>query len=170
MKDYSEFSYYTFGMIKPDSMEYKEEIVKMILCTGLKIDYYKCELESKNSKSKPVLMMIIYDSEGDAVKKLRRELGLIGYQTPTIDLVYEDAVYASASAQKANEDIIKYFENEISLILHKIGSRRKLELANEVMNSKIESVHKHTIVSNYIDDTVKNITMVCDDYAKKMGL
>ena len=91
--------YYTYGMIKPDGMENREEIIRIILNSGLKIDYFKCDmltdelidenyghvkekypedfkLLSKSLKSGPVLMMLIYDPKGNAVENYRKVLGV----------------------------------------------------------------------------------------------
>lgn len=93
-----EGNYYTFGMIKPDGMEHKQEIIKLILDAGLKISYYKCamltddlidenyshvkkkfpqdfNLLKESLKSGPVLMMLIYDQKGNAVENYRKVLG-----------------------------------------------------------------------------------------------
>jgi ATP-dependent Clp protease ATP-binding subunit ClpB len=89
-------NFYTFGMIKPDGMSHKEDIIKMIYDAGLEIPYTEFDYLSdelieenyrhclgkpfyegmkKNLQSGAVLKMLIFDSEGDAVKKYRKVLG-----------------------------------------------------------------------------------------------
>lgn len=89
-------NFYTYGMIKPDAMEHKEEILKMIYEAGLEVHYMEYDnltdeiIEEnyshcigkdfypgmkENLQSGPVLKMLIYDKSGSAVLNYRKVLG-----------------------------------------------------------------------------------------------
>lgn len=89
-------TYFTYGMIKPDGMEHREEIYDMIRAAGLQTPFIKEDILTEdlidenyphcigkdfyegmkaNLLSGPVKKMLIYDKEGDAVNKYRKVLG-----------------------------------------------------------------------------------------------
>lgn len=88
--------YHTFSIIKPDSMKYKEEIVKMIEDDDFRVIYAKCEYLTKEKVEEhyahckhldvypkivesmlqgPVMLMIIYDPKGNAINRFRKLQG-----------------------------------------------------------------------------------------------
>ncbi len=88
--------YYTYGMIKPDGMANKEEIIKKILDAGLQIHHAEFDILSdkiieenyshcigrdfypgmkENLQSGMVLKLLIHDPKGDAVNNYRKVLG-----------------------------------------------------------------------------------------------
>lgn len=89
-------NFYTYGMIKPDAINHKEEILKMIYEAGLEVPYMEFDnltdeiIEEnyshcigkdfysgmkENLQSGPVLKMLIFDKTGDAVSNYRKVLG-----------------------------------------------------------------------------------------------
>lgn len=87
---------YTFCIIKPDSMKYKEEIVKMIEENEFRVVYAKCQYLTKEKVQEhyahckhldvypkiiesmlegPVMLLIIYDHKGDAINRFRKLQG-----------------------------------------------------------------------------------------------
>lgn len=89
-------NFYTYGMIKPDAMDHKEEILKMIYEADLEVSYMEFDnltdeiIEEnyshcigkdfyngmkENLQSGPVLKMLIFDKTGDAVSNYRKVLG-----------------------------------------------------------------------------------------------
>lgn len=89
-------NFYTYGMIKPDAMDHKEEIIKMIYEAGLEVVYMEYDnltdeiIEEnyshcigkdfyngmkENLQSGPVLKMLIYDKTGFAALNYRKVLG-----------------------------------------------------------------------------------------------
>lgn len=196
--------YYTYGMIKPDGMEHKEEIVRMILKAGFKIDYYKCEMLSdelidenyghvkekypedfkllkQSLKSGPVLMMLIYDPEGNAVEKYRRILGVtksweadpnsIRGRFGDKSKVYKNAAHGSGNTKEANEEIIRFFGQEMASVLDSVSSARTSEFLYQSEGRKLCAHPRCTYNDEFVENTkVENINNACDDYAKKMGL
>lgn len=88
--------YYTFGIIKPDAMEYKKEIIDMIEKNGFKVIYAKYQyldeklLEEhyahckylqdfpniiKSMMASPVMLLVIYDQRGNAIEGIRKLQG-----------------------------------------------------------------------------------------------
>ena len=129
-------NFYTFGMIKPDGMSHKEDIIKMIYDAGLEIPYTEFDYLSdelieenyrhclgkpfydgmkKNLQSGAVLKMLIFDSEGDAVKKYRKVLGATKSCEAASDTIrgkfgdknitYKNVAHGSGNADEANDEV-----------------------------------------------------------------
>lgn len=194
--------YYTFGMIKPDGMKYKEEIIRMILRANLKIDYFKCDmltdelidenyshvkekhpedfkLLKESLKSGPVLMMLIYDLDGDAVGKYRRILGCTeSWQADPNTIrgrfgdkhkVYKNAAHGSGNKKEAKDEIIRFFKNEIDSLLRNIRSMGKQdEMLTEINRNRVVSSNMISY-SDEIDIRVDEINKFCAQYIKKIG-
>ncbi len=193
-----ENSYYTYGMIKPDGMENKEEIVKMILSSGLKIRYYKCDMLTdelidenyshvkekypedfkflkKSLKSGPVLMMLIYDPEGNAIKKYRDILGCTNSweaSPNTIrgkfgdrEKVYKNAAHGSGNLKEAQEETIRFFGSELFNVFGGLVWLSDYEKGLTYTGCSLDKA------SNYTDKQIYDLIIKeCNDYVKKMGL
>lgn len=88
--------YYTFGIIKPDAMKYKKEIINMIEEKGFRVIHAKCQYLNKelleehyshckslpdfpkiieSMQASPVMLLIIYDPNGNAIDGIRKLQG-----------------------------------------------------------------------------------------------
>ncbi len=193
--------YYTYGMIKPDGMENREEIIRIILNSGLKVDYFKCDmltddlieenyghvkkkypedfkLLKESLKSGPVLMMLIYDPKGDAVKKYRKVLGVTNSweaEPDTIrgrfgdkEKVYKNAAHGSGNAKEANEEIFRFFKNDLTEIIYHINSARRKEFINGPEGRNLASKPRCTYTDAYfINSTLQLAQNAHQAYIKK---
>lgn len=163
MKKQDNKIYYTYGMIKPDGMKYKEEIIRKIYGAGLEIHYYDCDMLTEdiidenyahvkgrdfykqmkeNLLSGPVLKMLIYDKEGDAVNKYRKVLGKTKSWEALPDTIrgtfgnktiaYLNVAHGSGTNGEALDEVLRFFKpNMLSLI----ESVRFYSMVKTVMNN-----------------------------------
>lgn len=136
--------FYTYGMIKPDGMINIEDIVKMIQDQGLELKFWKVDIldekvidenyshcigkdfysgMKENLLSGPVLKMLIYDKDGDAVKKYRKVLGATNSALANFDTIrgkfgnkqvtYKNAAHGSGSPSEAKAEVLRFFGDDI---------------------------------------------------------
>lgn len=163
-------NYYTYGIINPDGMKYKKEIVKMILSTGLKIDYYKCDVKNDGIKNSPILMMLIYDLDGNAEGKYNAVMGASdNFDDNTIRGCYGDVISGASSTKEVNNEILRLFGSEMVDVLMNVRSNGKID-------EMIRTINESECFSNLFKDfdainiKTNEIDKFCDDYAKKMEL
>ena len=156
-------NFFTFGMIKPDGVEHREEIIKMIYAKGLKVYYAKaCYLTDnlieenyshcigrdfypemkENLKSGPVILMLIYDREGNACKKYREVLGATKSWEADKDTIRgmfgnkkvacKNAAHGSGNPKEADEEIQRFFKDDMVEIIKSVDSEKKKELEKEL--------------------------------------
>ncbi len=163
-------NYYTYGIINPDGMKYKKDIVKMILSTGLKIDYYKCDVKNDGLKSSPVLKMLIYDLDGNAEEKYKSVMGVSATSNDnTIRGCYGDVISGASSTKEVNNEILQLFGSEIDNVLINVRSNGKID---EMVRTINESECFSNLFKDFDEIGIKTneIDKFCDDYAKKMEL
>lgn len=154
-------NFYTYGMIKPDAIDKMEEIIKMIYDSGLEVHYMKLDnLTSdiidenydhcrkmdfyhkmkKNLLSGPVLKMLIYDPNGNAVINYRKVLGptkssmasssTIRGRFGNKEVTYKNAAHGSGSEKEAQEEIIRFFKNDLDMMLYELRRYTKVNTMN----------------------------------------
>ena len=163
-------NFYTFGMIKPDGMSHKEDIIKMIYDVGLEIPYTEFDYLSdelieenyrhclgkpfydgmkKNLQSGAVLKMLIFDSEGDAVKKYRKVLGATKSCEAASDTIrgkfgdknitYKNVAHGSGNADEANDEVVRFYKKDIFSLLLGVreytSDRKTSEINDEYFDS-----------------------------------
>lgn len=145
--------FYTFGMIKPDGMPHMEDIIKIIYERGLEIHYVKARyltdelidenyahvkekfpedfyLLKESLKSGPVLLMLIYDSKGNAIENYRRVLGVTKSWEAAPDTirgkfgdrvkVYKNTAHGSGNFKEAGEEILRFLGADILVLLESL--------------------------------------------------
>lgn len=176
--------FYTFGMIKPDGIPHMKDIINMIYKSGLEIHFVKSafltnevidenyahvkekfpedfKLLKESLKSGPVLLMLIYDPNGNAVKEYRKVLGVTKSWEAKPDTIrgkfgdrqkiYKNTAHGSGNAKEAQEEIVRFFKDDVEELLKSVfdyGGNNALKYGKE-----------------YTDDSISKIT---EDYHKKM--
>lgn len=162
-------NFYTYAMIKPDAMDHKEEILKMIYEAGLEVSYMEYDnltdeiIEEnyshcigkdfyngmkENLQSGPVLKMLIFDKTGNAVLNYRKVLGSTKSSEALPNTIRgrfgnKEITYKNAAHGSGNE---KEANDEIIRFFK--GSIQ--DLLTEVRINGIEHQNKH-LVPNYTD-------------------
>lgn len=198
LKEDIEKEYYTFGLIKPDGMEHMEEIIKMIQAKGLKfvhwnyikftgelIDEHYSHVKEKFPedykklysfmKDKMVLAFILYDKEGNAVKKYRDVLGVTKSWEAAPDTIrgrfgdrekiYKNVAHGSGNFEEAQEEAIRFFKQELFDVFD------NLVWLSEYENALIIMRNNRNFVDNYTNKQVLDLIVKSsgDDYSKKIG-
>ena len=174
-------NFFTFGMIKPDGVEHREEIIKMIYAKGLKVYYAKaCYLTDnlieenyshcigrdfypemkENLKSGPVILMLIYDREGNACKKYREVLGATKSWEADKDTIRgmfgnkkvacKNAAHGSGNPKEADEEIQRFFKNDMIEIIKSVDSEKKKEYEQSMLGKKL-STNKCVYTDSYFE-------------------
>ena len=109
----------------------------------------------KNLQSNLVIKMLIYDKTGNAVPNYRKVLGATKSweaEENTIrgrfgdkKIAYKNAAHGSGNEKEANEEIIRFFKNNISLMLNELKIYSEKEALNKVISYIDESYAKETI-------------------------
>lgn len=174
-------NFYTFSMIKPDAMDNRKEIIKLILNSGLKIDYAKvvnlddeiiekhyahCKDKDfypemkKNLQSGPVILLLIYDRNGNAALKFREILGAtksweakpntIRGMFGNKKVACKNAAHGSGNNIEAKEEIERFFKDDMTLILESIINERKKEYEQSMLGRKL-STNKCVYTDSYFE-------------------
>ncbi len=169
-------NFYTYGMIKPDAINYAKEIIEMIEKNGLNVaymeyDYLTDEIIEENYphcigkdffsgmkdnlQSDLVLKMLIYDKTGNAVSNYRKVLGktksweaeenTIRGRFGDKKVAYKNAAHGSGNEKEANEEIVRFFKNNISLMLNELKIYNEKEVLNKVISYIDDSYAKENI-------------------------
>ena len=103
----------------------------------------------KNLQSGAVLKMLIFDSEGDAVKKYRKVLGATKSCEAASDTIrgkfgdknitYKNVAHGSGNADEANDEVVRFFKKDIFSLLLGVreytSDRKTSEINDEYFDS-----------------------------------
>lgn len=163
-------NFFTFGMIKPDAVEHRKEIIKMIYAKGLKLYYAKaCYLTDslieenyphcigrdfypemkENLKSGPVILMLIYDREGNACKKYREVLGATKSWEADKDTIRgmfgnkkvacKNAAHGSGNPKEADEEIQRFFKEDMVEIIKSVDNEKRKEYEQSMLGRRLNT-------------------------------
>lgn len=180
--------YFTLGIIKPDAMDHIEEIIDKINDYGLKIFHFKYLIFTedlidehyahvkkfneeifnnlkKELKDKLILAFMLYDKNGNAIKRYREILGTTNPNDAacfTIRGTFGDKVnthrnsaHGSGNRKEAEEETIRFFKDELFDVFDNLAWLIKYEedatitrLSEEFKDDVINTYVKRLILSN----------------------
>lgn len=127
----------------------------------------------ENLLSGPVLKMLIYDSSGNAVINYRNVLGAANSadaKENTIrgrfgnkEVTYKNAVHGSGNEKEAGEEIIRFFKNDLDMMLNEL----RIYTFNKATQITLYSIGETSSISNYEDVVDSYIKKIKKDYNEK---
>ena len=114
----------------------------------------------ENLKSGPVILMLIYDREGNACKKYREVLGATKSWEADKDTIRgmfgnkkvacKNAAHGSGNPKEADEEIQRFFKDDMVEIIKSVDNEKKKEYEQSMLGKKL-STNKCVYTDSYFE-------------------
>lgn len=173
--------YFTLGIVKPDAMDHIEEIIDKINDYGLKIFHFKylifteelidehyAHVKKFNEeifnnlkselKDKLVLVFMLYDKKGNAIKSYRE---ILGATNPNDDAYFtirgtfgdkvnthRNSAHGSGNRKEAEEETIRFFKDELFDVFDNLAWLIKYE--EDASIGHLSEGFKDDVINTYV--------------------